>query len=119
MILLGLAGCMVGPDFQKPVVDTPQHYLYDSLAADTVLNLEWWNLFRDSTLKALIDTALLRNPDVLIAASRTEEARAVVGYTKADMYPFFPIPAMAAACVPPCPAVMLLPHSIVFPPWAM
>ncbi len=89
MTLLGLAGCMVGPDFQKPVVNTPTHYLYDSLAADTVLNLEWWNLFRDSTLKALVDTALLRNQDVLIAASRIEEARAVVGYTKADMYPSF------------------------------
>jgi multidrug efflux system outer membrane protein len=89
IILLGLAGCMVGPNFQKPVVKTPPRYLYDSVATDTVLNLEWWNLFRDSTLNALIDTALLRNRDVLIAASRIEEARSVVGYTKADMYPSF------------------------------
>ncbi len=89
MILLGLTGCMVGPNFQKPVVKTPTYYLYDSTATDTVLNVEWWSLFRDSTLEALIDTALLRNRDVLIAASRVQEARAVVGYTKADIYPSF------------------------------
>ncbi len=82
-------GCMVGPDFQKPVVDTPDHYQNDTATVDTVVNLAWWDLFNDSILGALVDTALIRNQDVLIAASRVEEARAVVGYTKADQYPVF------------------------------
>ncbi len=87
--LTGFYGCMVGPDFQKPVVNAPARYYNDSSAADTVLNLEWWSLFNDSILNNLIDTALVNNQDVLIAASRVMEARAVVGYTNADRFPVF------------------------------
>ncbi len=90
IMFLGFYGCMVGPDFQKPVVDAPARYHYDSsTVVDTVLNLEWWSLFNDSILERLIDTALVKNQDVLIAASRVQEARYVVGYTKSDQYPSF------------------------------
>ncbi len=88
-IVAGLYGCMVGPDFQKTVVPSPARYHYDSMAVDTVLNLRWWELFNDTVLNRLIDTALVRNQDVLIAASRVQEAMAVVGSAKADMYPVF------------------------------
>ncbi len=89
ILLIGVAGCAVGPNFEKPVVDKPDHFNYDSLRADTVLNLRWWELFNDEQLIAHIDTALVNNRDVRIAASRVEEARFVVGYTRADQWPFF------------------------------
>jgi multidrug efflux system outer membrane protein len=73
------------------VLTTPDTFRFDSISTtkDTIINLKWWELFQDKELIALIDTALKNNPDVLIAASRIEEARAVVGYNKSDMWPSF------------------------------
>ncbi len=90
-LLLVISGCKVGPEFQRPVTNSPATFRFDSEAtqADTIINLKWWEMFQDPELKALIDTALAHNPDVLIAASRIEEARAVVGYNKADQWPSF------------------------------
>ncbi|MEA1897699.1 MAG: efflux transporter outer membrane subunit [Bacteroidota bacterium] len=87
VISLGFSGCMMGPDFQKPVVNTPAEFNYEMVKTDTVLNLRWWELFQDPQLVTLIDTALKNNKNILIAASRVEEARLVVGYTKADQWP--------------------------------
>ena len=87
IIVSVLAGCALGPDFEEPVVDTPEAYLSDSLKVDTQLELSWWDLFDDATLDSLISTALSENRTALIAASRIEEARAALGFTRADIYP--------------------------------
>ncbi|VAX15452.1 Efflux transport system, outer membrane factor (OMF) lipoprotein [hydrothermal vent metagenome] len=91
-----LSSCAVGPDFQKPQVDTLDVYRFDSLRVDSIANLEWWNLFDDSVLDSLVITALRNNKDLLIAVSRIEEARANLGFTKADIYPKLDISAGAA-----------------------
>ncbi len=87
LLLIGVSGCMMGPNFQKPVVNTPVEFNYEMVKTDTVLNLRWWELFQDPQLVSLIDTALKNNKNVLIAASRVEEARLVAGYTKSDQWP--------------------------------
>jgi len=87
--LLLFAGCMVGPDFQKPAVETPDRFRFAGPKAAEAVNLKWWELFDDPVLDALVLTALRENKDVLIAASRIEEARASLGFTRADMYPTF------------------------------
>jgi multidrug efflux system outer membrane protein len=89
IVLVILASCKVGPNYKQPVVDSPDLFRFDSVstAADTVINLKWWELFGDEGLKQLIDTALVYNQDVLLAASRIEEARAVLGYNRADLWP--------------------------------
>jgi len=93
--IIALSSCSVGPDFQKPQVDTLNAYRFDSLKVDSVANLEWWDLFNDSVLDTLVITALNNNKDMLIAVSRIEEARAKLGFTKADMYPKLDITAGA------------------------
>lgn len=87
--LVFLAACKVGPKYKSPEVASPDLFRFDSVstAADTVINLQWWELFGDPDLKTLIDTALKYNQDVMIAASRIEEARAVYGFNKADLWP--------------------------------
>ncbi len=86
ILFLSMTSCMVGPKFQKPEVFTPDNYRF-SINTDTVLNLEWWTLFKDTTLNNLIDSALVNNKDIQIAASRIEEAHFNVGFTRADAYP--------------------------------
>ncbi len=82
-------GCMVGPKLEKPVVETADQFRFDSIAGDSMINLAWWDLFDDPLLDTMIRLALEHNQDVLIAMSRIEQAYAVLGVSKADLYPQF------------------------------
>lgn len=77
---------MVGPRYQQPEIESPGQFVY-STSSDSIVNLKWWELFNDTILKALIDSALINNKDVRIAASRIREAAFVVGYNRADLFP--------------------------------
>jgi len=87
ILVMIFSSCAVGPDFQKPQVDTLEVYRFDSLRVDSVANLQWWDLFDDPILDSLVINALRNNKDLLTAVSRIEEARANLGFTKADMWP--------------------------------
>lgn len=86
-LIFHLSGCKLGPDFQKPDYSSPEKFRFDSMATDTVVNLQWWKLFNDPILDTLISTALRENKDVLVAAARIESARANIGFTNADQWP--------------------------------
>jgi multidrug efflux system outer membrane protein len=96
MIVVSLTGCAVGPDFKKPVVETPDNFRFSDSKSKEVVNLKWWELFDDPVLYSLVVTALTNNKDLMIAASRIEEARAALGFTKADQYPRLDLEAGAA-----------------------
>jgi multidrug efflux system outer membrane protein len=96
VVILALTGCMMGPDFQKPVMETPDKFRQVDQEADVTLNLKWWELFNDPVLNALVVAALEDNKDVKIAASRIEEARASLGFTKGNAFPRVDIEAEAS-----------------------
>lgn len=79
--------CKVGPNFQKPEDTTEETFRYTSNATDSIINLKWWEIFNDPVLDTLIVTALRQNKNLLVAASRVEQARANVKFNKADMGP--------------------------------
>jgi outer membrane protein, multidrug efflux system len=87
-LIIGIAGCSVGPNFQKPVVNSPVEFRFDYSGEDTTAILSWWELFNDPVLDSLIRTALVENRDVGIAAKRIEEARANMRYNKSFMWPY-------------------------------
>jgi multidrug efflux system outer membrane protein len=92
------AGCAtVGPDFERPEVETPEAYQRMPPPEDVTVNLRWWELFSDPVLKDLVVRALAYNQDVQIATSRIEQARAALGFTQADQYPAVDISAGASA----------------------
>jgi len=95
LAMLLLTSCAVGPDFKKPVVETPENYRFEKVSAETMINLKWWELFSDPTIHTLVSQALKYNRDLQIAADRVEQARATLGFTKADEYPGFYIDAGA------------------------
>lgn len=90
-LFLGLlvTGCMVGPRLEKPEVATEEQFRFDSIAGDSMINLAWWELFGDPALDTMIYLALEHNHDILIAMSRVEQAYAVLGVSKADLFPRF------------------------------
>jgi len=95
MIIVSLTGCAMGPDFKKPVVETPQNFRFADSESKETVNLKWWELFDDPVLYSLVVAALTNNKDALIAASRIEEARSALGFTQADQYPRLDIEAGA------------------------
>ena len=88
-LALAVTSCMVGPKLEKPVVDAEEQFRFDSIAEDSMINLAWWELISDPELDTMIYMALEHNQDILIAMSRIEQAYAVLGVSKADLYPQF------------------------------
>ncbi len=84
---LTLTGCLVGPDFEPPVIKTPEVYRFSDEDLNEVVNLNWWELFNDPFLFELVNTALENNKDTRIAISRIEEARAQLKFIGADRFP--------------------------------
>jgi multidrug efflux system outer membrane protein len=84
-----LAGCTVGPDYQRPTVDAPPDFraALAPATAESLGDLRWWQLFPDEILQSLIRTALAANYDVRIAAARILEARAQVTITRSFQFP--------------------------------
>jgi multidrug efflux system outer membrane protein len=85
--LLLLSACAMGPDYQRPTPETPESYRTETVPAEYSVNLRWWELFKDPVLYDLVTTALSTNRDLRVAVSRIEEARAALGFTRADQYP--------------------------------
>lgn len=83
-----LAGCTVGPNYRRPDVTAPPAYRNDQMPSAASLGDEkWWSIFQDEELQKLIRTALEKNYDVRVAASRIVQAQAQVGVTRAGEYP--------------------------------
>lgn len=81
-----LAGCMtVGPDYQRPQVDTPEQWPNGNAAE--AISSTWWKSYNDPVLDALVEDALINNLDLRQAIARVAEARAALGVTRADQYP--------------------------------
>ena len=82
---LALAGCAVGPNYQRPDVDLPKEYgVPQSTAA---LPDKWWTIFQDPVLDKLIDEALAANRDLRIAAARIEQSRAQFVVARSGLSP--------------------------------
>ncbi len=85
-----VAGCAIGPDYQKPALDIPDRFRGEPNPAEDALSLSelgWWKLFHDENLHALIRRGLLENKDLRLAVSRVREARAQFSVTQADQFP--------------------------------
>ncbi|MGE8064712.1 efflux transporter outer membrane subunit [Pseudomonas sp. NPDC089569] len=87
VLCLSLTACMVGPDYQRPVTDTPAAYRYADKEAKNLSNTLWWEQFQDPVLNDLIRTALLENKDIKIAAARVEEFQGRYGVTRSQLFP--------------------------------
>ncbi|UCE63917.1 MAG: efflux transporter outer membrane subunit [Nitrospirota bacterium] len=90
LIPLILIGCKVGPDYERPPVDTPAVHRSEPLNAlspGSLANLPWWELFRDEQLQNLIEAALDENKDLRLAAARVDEARAQLGVSRSALGP--------------------------------
>jgi len=94
-----LSACTMGPDFKRPVLQTPAQWPDASAATATATDAVrsvpvpepidplWWNSFGDPLLTELVTRAMDSNLDLKIAAARLAESRAQFGQAKADEFP--------------------------------
>ena len=90
-VAIGLmTGCAVGPNYHRPVVNTPTTFRGANTAptdAASLADAKWFEVFKDEQLQSLIRKALQQNYDMREAAARVEAAEAVLGITRADQFP--------------------------------
>ena len=87
IVLAGiLTSCKVGKSYVRPDLHLP-----DTLAQhqDTasIADRDWWEIYTDTTLHALIERTLEHNKDLLIAASRVKEMAAQKRISTAALLP--------------------------------
>lgn len=88
--LTALAGCVQGPNYQKPTVEVPAAYRFaDSayLASAPAGSEAWWGSFGDPVLDGLVREALANNRDLRIATARVDEFAAILAGTRSQGMP--------------------------------
>ena len=99
-----LAGCMVGPDFQRPAAPKVDRYTAEPLPAtiggsdasyddaqhfvvDMDVPAQWWTLFHSAPLDALITQALKANPSMAAARASLRQAQENLAAGRGSLYP--------------------------------
>lgn len=85
---LALGGCgLMRTDYERPAVQSPATWTYDTARDVAAAGGVWWRNFNDPTLERLIDQALERNNDLAAAALRVQQARLQAGLARSDQFP--------------------------------
>src|SRR5438477_6048662 len=91
LVLCGFAwfaGCAVGPNYQRPTVTSPAIFRGDSAPTNSSFaDLDWWQVYQDSNLQALVREALTNNYDLRIAVTRVEQSRALAMQARSQFVP--------------------------------
>jgi len=86
--LFPLNGCLVGGKFHKPEVAVDSLYPQQIvIPTDSITNIQWFELYKDSVLQGFIKLTLDSNRNMLTAAARIEEAKQILGFVKSNFYP--------------------------------
>ena len=81
------SGCMVGPDYQRPQIDTPQTWRVEDKNVQAVINTAWWEQYNDPVLNELVQSGLQENKDIKIATARIEQFLGLYTTTRAALFP--------------------------------
>ncbi|HDR0609972.1 TPA: efflux transporter outer membrane subunit [Legionella pneumophila] len=84
-----LSSCLVGPNFKEPKKDAANCWLTSSPAIkqSAFQNANWWKVFNDPTLTALIDNGYHNNLSLQMAGVRVLQARAQLAQSVGELYP--------------------------------
>jgi multidrug efflux system outer membrane protein len=85
LFLLLLAGCASPVKYERPPVELPQAWKESGprFAQDG----RWWRIYEDAQLEALVERSFKDNADLVVAAARVDEARALLGEAESFLCP--------------------------------
>jgi multidrug efflux system outer membrane protein len=87
------SGCAVGPDYERPIVDTPDSYRRAESAPEatdepeSIAERGWWEVFDDQQLRLYLQEALENSWDIKIAAARVLQAAAAARVVRSQFFP--------------------------------
>jgi NodT family efflux transporter outer membrane factor (OMF) lipoprotein len=93
VLVLVLAGCAVGPTYERPAIETPaafkegQGEWVRAMPADLLERGPWWALFNDPVLGDLAGRVEVSNQSVAAAVAAYSQARALVAQQRAALFP--------------------------------
>lgn len=86
LMLVSLGACSVGPDYQRPSVETPTGYR-QTAGQNQLANSAWWQQLQDPVLEQLIGEGLQQNLDLRIAAARVDAYYGALGVARSQFFP--------------------------------
>lgn len=99
LVSVSLSACAIGSDYNKPDTALPEQWPWAG-NADTqthdVVSKTWWQEFHDPALTSLVEEGLQANADLLVAAARVAQARALLTSRQSDLYPTIDLQAGAS-----------------------
>ena len=93
VMLLVLGGCAVGPRYSRPPAPTPPEFKETppnwkvAQPSDQAARGKWWEIYQDPQLNALEEKINLSNQSLKVAQAQFDQARALLRYYRADLYP--------------------------------
>lgn len=91
MSATALSACAVGPNYKVPTPVAAGQGAFvsteTSVATTDAPRGDWWRLFQDPTIDALVQEALIANKDVAVAAANLSRVRAVLSETRSGLLP--------------------------------
>jgi multidrug efflux system outer membrane protein len=88
------AGCSMAPKYERPKAPVPTAWpsgpAYgnaDPAALSAIPSLDWREYFTDKQLQTFIERALTNNRDLRLAVLNVEQARALYGVQRTELYP--------------------------------
>jgi outer membrane protein, multidrug efflux system len=93
LLCILLSGCMVGPNYKKPVVPVPPAFIgasattSNSNGQNPIAYTDWWKVFNDPLLNDLEAQADTANRDIKIAVAHLDQAAAVTKATRSQLFP--------------------------------
>ena len=92
ILALALAACAVGPDYQRPEAAVSAAYKEAvgwkvAEPRDEASRGNWWEIFGDPKLSALIESIDMSNQNVLLAEARFRQAQALAAQSRAALFP--------------------------------
>jgi len=84
-----LNACLVGPHYKEPLKKAADHWQKDNAVVKTApsRNADWWRVFHDPTLTALIHQGYQNNLSLQSAAVRVLQARAQLAQSVGELFP--------------------------------
>jgi multidrug efflux system outer membrane protein len=86
-LVLALSGCALGPVYERPAADLPAAYREVPAQGVAPAPDRWWTLYGDSSLDKLVEEALAGNQNLVLAAERVAEARALARVADSVLVP--------------------------------
>jgi multidrug efflux system outer membrane protein len=97
LLSLLLSSCAMGPNYERPKIETADNFRMAEIEGESIANLPWWELLHDEQLQLLIRQALAENKDLKQAVASMEEFQARIFMARSDFLPGINVSANAPA----------------------